>query len=580
DDVFFEHYFRTGDLGKRDPDGSLFLQGRLKEMINVGGEKVSPHEIETAALHMSDVTEAAAYAMPHPTLGEQVGLSISVRSDLTSAAVKAHLNTQLASFKCPNMITILDQLPRLANAKVDRVLLKRNAETDWKARHTATDQKARRVATGSLAPDAASFEAQAVARHWAQILKCRAPDGEDDFFDMGGDSLTATQFLLALEKTLGREISPNQLFEAPTFSGLVASLTQNSIAPNTPSPRPVRFIQENTVGWPGQVVVPGGLLRGIGSLKPGHPLFWVSQAHQEVDAILNTMGKRRPLYVTGSLRLFKRRTEQDFEVIAQQLADEIMTVQPEGPIALGGFCGGAWVMHHTAERLVQLGRQIRVLISFDYWPARRVHVPTVHGMSHCDINSARTVYGNYSVAQDLLHQKGVLSLHFEGRHEFHAQNIAPHLPVLNNILDGVQTPPKPSPAPNGTWSLDQRRSAPKAKIKLRQRPHTYKPNGQATFELDVTNTSGTIWDPTEVSGLSVQIDLINLDGCMRKANVFFGAFDTPIPPGKTVTFPVKITFPNKRIPVWLVCCLASQGVTRFQAKSSGRCKKLVFPSLF
>ncbi|MFK7875874.1 MAG: AMP-binding protein, partial [Paracoccaceae bacterium] len=47
DDVFFEHYFRTGDLGKRDPDGSLFLQGRLKEMINVGGEKVSPHEIET-----------------------------------------------------------------------------------------------------------------------------------------------------------------------------------------------------------------------------------------------------------------------------------------------------------------------------------------------------------------------------------------------------------------------------------------------------------------------------------------------------------------------------------------------------
>lgn len=571
DEVFFEDLFRTGDLGYLDQDGDLFLQGRLKEMINVGGEKVSPHEVETAVLAIPDVIEAAAYTIPHPTLGEQVGLSVATRGDLGQDAIKAFLEGRIASFKCPNVISVVDKLPRLANAKVDRVLLKRDAAAEWDARQAKH---------GTPTPTYASPEAQAIALHWAQILKCRAPEGDDDFFDMGGDSLSATQFLLALEKTLNREISPNQLFDAPTFSGLEACLSQTTQAPLKSMPRPIQFIQHMTVGWPGQIGVPNGILRSIGSLKPAHPLFWSSQSRVEVDAILQTLGKTRPVHITGSLRRFKKRTEHDFQVVAQFLADEIMTLQPEGQITLGGFCGGAWVMHYTAEILMKQGRDIRSFISFDYWPEREVHMPVVHCMSLGEINSARVNYARYELAESLLHHNGLLRLDVPSKHRFAAQDIEPHLTVLNAIIDGTHPLP-PAPAQDTqVLPITQRLQPPHAKIKLNARPRFYKAGGRATFGVEVTNISTQIWEPTEISGLSVQIDLINLDGHMRKANVAYGAFESPVAAGETVTFSFEATFPDKRVPLWLSCNLVSQGLTRFKMRASGAHKSIVFPSPF
>lgn len=572
DDVFLEDLFRTGDLGYLDQDGDLFLQGRLKEMINVGGEKVSPHEVEVAVLDIPDVIEAAAYTVPHPTLGEQVGLSVATRGDVTQDAVKAFLEGRLASFKCPNVISIVDQLPRLANAKVDRVLLKRTAQANWAARQSATGGPPDAIQT--------SREARAIALHWVRILKCRPPEGGDDFFDMGGDSLSATQLLMSLEKTLNREISPNQLFEAPTFSGLVASLSKDTETLARPTPRPLQFIQQKTVGWPGQVAVPNGILRSIGSLKPAHPLFWASQSHAEVDAIIQTMGKTRPIYVTGSLRRFKNRTERDYELVAQQLADEIMSIQPEGPIALGGFCGGAWVMHHTAEALMKQGRDIRVFISFDYWPARELQIPTVHCMSRCEINSARINYARHDIAECLLHHGGVVTLDVDSKHRFNVDDITPHLAMLNGVLDGTKVPPLVASLDAKKTSMQDRLLPPLAKIKLKGRPRVYKPGGVSTFSVEVTNTSAQTWQPTEVSGLSLQIDLINLDGHMRKANIAYGGFEAPIPAGGTVSFAFDVTFPEKRVPMWLSCQLVSQGLVRFQSRGSGAHKSIVFPSMF
>ena len=571
DDVFFEELFRTGDLGYLDQDGDLFLQGRLKEMINVGGEKISPHEVETAVLAMPDVIEAAAYTVPHPTLGEQVGLSVATRGNVGPDAIKAFLESRLASFKCPNVISILDQLPRLANAKVDRVLLKRTAASDWEARQSTSR-------TAAAIPS--SLEANAIALHWAQILRCRPPEGDDDFFDMGGDSLSATQLLLALEKTLKREISPNQLFDAPTFSGLSASLSQTPTTPIEIAPRPIQFVQQTTVGWPGQVAVTNGILRSIGSLKPAHPLFWCSQSHAEVAAILQTIGKNRPVHITGSLRRFKRRTERDFEVVASQLAEEIMILQPEGPIALGGFCGGAWVMHHTVEELVKRGRDIRSFISFDYWPVRELNIPVLHCMSLCEINSARINYARHDLAKGLLHRDGFLALNVESKHQFAGEDITPHINVLNDIVDGKQKPLCVNSSGEQTLPMAERLKAPQATISLKGRPRIYKAGGAASFSVAVTNSSALSWAPTEISGLSLQIDLINLDGHMRKANFAYGAFATAVLAGETVTFLFDVRFPDKRVPLWLSCNLVSQGLTRFQSGVSGGHKSLVFPSPF
>ncbi|SMX42408.1 AMP-binding protein [Octadecabacter ascidiaceicola] len=571
EDVFFEDWFRTGDLGALDEDGVLFLRGRLKEMVNVGGEKVSPYEVESAVLELSDVVEAAAYALPHPTLGEQVGLTIAARGDVEEARVKSFLESRIAVFKCPNSITVVEQLPRLANAKVDRLLLKRTAEVEWRER-----QSSLRGSRNTLNDTA---EARLVAKHWVRLLNCRPPSGDDDFFDMGGDSLSATQLLITLEKALNRQISPSQLFDAPTFSGLVSALSNDSGTTKERLSRPLRFIQEKTAGWPGQVLAPNGILRSLGTLKRGHPLFWSSQAHVEIDAILATIGKNRPLHVTGSLRRFPRRTEQDFRVLGEHLADEISNIQPKGPIVLGGFCGGAWVMHHAAEILRARGRNIRAFISFDYWPAREIQYPMVHCMSHCEINSARVHFAQHHLTENLLHRGGTMTLEVDSKHRFDAEDIAPHLSVLNGIIEGTDHVPSAEPIDTGIWSLKRRLDPPKARVKLIKSPKIYTPSQNAQIEVEVTNMSDVDWAATEISGLSIQVDLINLDGHVRKAKLAYGRLSEVVPAGGRVRFSFDVMFPEKRIPMWLSCSLVSQGLKHFSTRASGRRRSMIFPNL-
>ncbi|WP_415402869.1 AMP-binding protein [Tateyamaria sp. SN3-11] len=569
EEVFFDALFRTGDLGVVDDDGYLFLRGRLKEMINVGGEKVSPHEIETAALLMPDIIEAAAYALPHPSLGEQVGLTVATRAPHEVAQVKQFLATRLADFKCPNAVSVVDQLPRLANAKVDRVLLKREGTRAWLERtggHAASDV--------SLSP-----EAKAVATQWARILKCRVPAGDDDFFDMGGDSLSATQLLLSLETKLKRSISSNQLFENPTFSGLVASLSDAKPTTVEEESRAIRYVRQNMAGWPGRATIAGGLMHGVGSLKSGAPLFWASQGAGEIQPVVDTLGQKRPVYFSGSLYRFKKRDVSDFDALARQLAREIDTIQPSGSISLGGFCGGASVMLHTADQLRDMGRDIRVFISFDFWPDRQVNFPTIHCMSKCKKNSARNNFAHYDLALDLVHPIGAQILNVDSDHRFAAIDLAPHVAVLNGAIDGAAPAVEAGPTPATGWDLARRMQPPGAKIKILDFPLVYERGARRTVRIAVQNTSQQVWEPTATSGLSVQVDLLNLDNHLRTACAGYASFDRKIAPSEVVELSFELSFPDKRLPLWISCCLVSQGVMRFTSKSSGARKVLVMPNV-
>lgn len=569
DEVFFDDWFRTGDLGLLDEDGYLHLRGRLKEMINVGGEKVSPHEVETAALQMPEVIEAAAYALPHPTLGEHVGLTIAARAPLQEDRIKEFLKSQLVNFKCPNSVTILDQLPRLANAKVDRMLLKQTATQAWLDR-AGTDTAPNQV----LSPTA-----KAVSAQWSRILKCRPPTEQDDFFDMGGDSLSATQFLQRLEKVLNRSISPNQLFENPTFSGLVEALSSPTHSTQAEE-RAVRFVRENMAGWPGRAVLPDGLMHGIGSLKSGTPLFWACQDSAEIQAISDTLGRKRPLFFSGSLFKFKNRQTTDFEVLADQLAMEIDTLQPQGPIALGGFCGGANVMLHTAERLRDMGRDIRLFISLDFWPDRVVAFPTIHLLSACRKNSVRTDFPHFELALEAIHECGCQVIEVDSDHQFGVKELAPHVDKLSAAIDGVLQLPDPSHQRAHQWKLERRLHPPIAEISILSAPKLYKKGAQCSVKVLVTNRSEQVWEETETSGLSLQIDLVNLDGHRRVCGAGYGAFERALTPGESVEITCNLTLPNKRVPLWISACLASQGLTRFMGKPSGAKRTLALPSLW
>jgi acyl-CoA synthetase (AMP-forming)/AMP-acid ligase II len=119
-DAFTGGWFRTGDRGTLDADGYLTLIGRIKELINRGGEKISPLEVDAALLTHPAVAEAASFAAPDPKYGEEVHAVVVLRGDATAADLQAHCGGRLADFKVPKVIHIVKELPKGPTGKVQR----------------------------------------------------------------------------------------------------------------------------------------------------------------------------------------------------------------------------------------------------------------------------------------------------------------------------------------------------------------------------------------------------------------------------------------------------------------------------
>jgi acyl-CoA synthetase (AMP-forming)/AMP-acid ligase II len=118
--AFRDGWFRTGDVGTLSADGYLTLVGRLKELINRAGEKISPYEVEDVLLTHPAVAEAAAYPVPDEKYGEQVGVVVVLSGEATPSQLAAHCADRLAAFKRPATLTILPEIPKGPTGKVQR----------------------------------------------------------------------------------------------------------------------------------------------------------------------------------------------------------------------------------------------------------------------------------------------------------------------------------------------------------------------------------------------------------------------------------------------------------------------------
>lgn len=117
---FTNGWFRTGDEGYLDGEGYLTLTGRIKEMINRGGEKISPREIDEALLTHPAVGEAVCFGVADRTYGEEVAAAVVLKSPATEAELISHCKSMLADFKVPKVVHIVDAIPRTATGKVQR----------------------------------------------------------------------------------------------------------------------------------------------------------------------------------------------------------------------------------------------------------------------------------------------------------------------------------------------------------------------------------------------------------------------------------------------------------------------------
>ncbi len=122
-EAFIRGWFRTGDQGLMDADGYLTITGRLKEIINRGGEKISPREVDEILLDHPAVQQCVTFAVPHDKLGEDVAAAVVLRegAHADEKGLRTYVATRLTDFKVPRKILILPEIPKGATGKIQRI---------------------------------------------------------------------------------------------------------------------------------------------------------------------------------------------------------------------------------------------------------------------------------------------------------------------------------------------------------------------------------------------------------------------------------------------------------------------------
>lgn len=204
--AFTRGWFRTGDQGYFDSDGYLFLRGRLKEIINRGGEKIAPLEVDAALMELPEVFQAVTFAVPHPSLGEDVAAAVVLRENgsLSTQAMREFLFQCLADFKVPSQIVVVDAIPKGPTGKLQRIGL--------------AEKLADQLRSLTIAPR--NDVEQAIADIFAEVLQITPPGVQDNFFVLGGDSLKGTQVANRLGVYFGLDIPNVLLFRKPTIAEL------------------------------------------------------------------------------------------------------------------------------------------------------------------------------------------------------------------------------------------------------------------------------------------------------------------------------------------------------------------------
>jgi thioesterase domain-containing protein len=340
-ECFQDGWFRTGDLGHFDSEGYLFITGRLKEIINRGGLKVAPREVEEALLRNPAVAEAAVFALPDPRLGEEIGAAIVLHPGQSGDPhrIRRAAAEQLAPWKTPARVWIVPALPKGPTGKIPRVGLAQRLGL-------ALAEAALSV---PYVPPSTPAEVK-LAAIWSEVLR-REPIGvEDDFYQLGGDSFAVNVLLSAIEERLGvggELLERIAFFDSPTIATL-ARLLETQRSGETSSSAPGCFVD---VG------------QGTGS----GPLFAFPGAAELLDEIAQLARHLQGVRVLGYYdpTPLAGRGNMSIESVAGRSIAGLRAVQPEGPYHLIGYCYGGLLAWEIAQQLSAQGDAVACLALVD-----------------------------------------------------------------------------------------------------------------------------------------------------------------------------------------------------------------------
>ncbi len=350
-DAFVNGWFRTGDQGVIDTDGYLWLTGRLKEIINRGGEKISPREIDEVLLTHPAVGQAVSFAIPHAQLGEDIGAAIEVRAGMsvTAAELRAFAGERLSAFKVPRSIVVVEAIPKGPTGKLQRIGLAARLGI------APIDDRASRVE--HVAPRTG------LERRLASIWRGLFP-GEDvgvrtRFESLGGDSLLAVRMLAAVSDELGLDVPYLVFAEDGTIESLARALECAQQEPGG------RLVSIRPTGSPPEASAKGGNHRPIYCV-PGH-----DGALHGIDRLARVLPPGPPVWAFDLRRM--DRTDS-IEVLARGCLERLIAHDGSGSYQVAGICFGGVVAAEMARQAIARGLAMDLVLVDALNPAWRHEV--------------------------------------------------------------------------------------------------------------------------------------------------------------------------------------------------------------
>jgi thioesterase domain-containing protein len=324
--------YRTGDRGRYRADGTVEFRGRRDGQVQLRGFRIETAEVRAALMRDPGVRDAVVVVRDetHPRLVAYV-VPTDHHAPLDTGALRSALRSMLPAQMVPSDFVELDRIPLSPSGKVDRAALPEPAQGE-----RAVDGTPRDVVEERL------------AGWFASVLQRRDIGIHDNFFDLGGYSLLATQLFAVIEAETGRRIPVATLFEAPTVASLADVIRQGA----SPS------------AWTS--LVP------IQPLGTQLPFFYVAPymiSVLELVRLGEELGHDQPLYGIQPQGLDGHSPiHTSIEDMAAHYIKEIKSVQALGPYRVGGHCSGSWVAFEMARQLEAAGDELDAVVLVDQGP--------------------------------------------------------------------------------------------------------------------------------------------------------------------------------------------------------------------
>jgi amino acid adenylation domain-containing protein len=322
--------FKTGDLARFRTDGNIDFLGRMDDQVKIRGYRIELGEIE-ASLRRHLAVHDAVVLVDENARGERRVSAFVVRKpkiELSPDELRQFMRRELPEFMVPSYYCVLEQWPLSSSSKIDRQAL-------------ATIRAANSEILSEILPPRTALEKELLSI-WEQILDCGPVGIQDNFFDLGGNSLHTVRLLAQIEKVFDKRLPIACLLCAATIEQLADVLLQEE--------SPDRFAYAVPI-----------------QSKGDKPIFFCLGAGPLLRPLSEQLGSDQPFFSVGLRPEAFEQFKAPFQVdeLAQHVVLALRDKQPEGPYYLGGFCDDGLFAYEVASQLTRQGQIVGLLVLFE-----------------------------------------------------------------------------------------------------------------------------------------------------------------------------------------------------------------------